>query len=409
MADVVIMPRLSLNEETSLLSQWYIKEGDTVSVGDKLFCIETDKSTMDVDSEFEGTVLKVYYGDYEVVDVLSPVCVIGKEGEEIPELELPTKAEAPLAAEAAGVQAASTAAVSDAVKAVPVAAVVSGKEKHVSPRAKSTAEKNGVTEFSAIRASGADNRIIEKDILRFLGNGRAAEEHTTEAQKSIKLPKIRKVIASNMINSLQSTAQLTISSVFNATAIQDSRERFKNEQGQMKKVTIGDMVLYAAVKTLAEKEFSYMNSWMVSDDEVIEFGSVNLGCAVDTERGLMVPTIFQAEEKSLLQISNDLKELANSCREGNISPDKLKGATFTVTNLGAFGVRTFTPIINPPQVGILGVGSIDYMMKKTKEGLLYYPGCTLSLTFDHRYIDGGPAARFMKRVCENLENFDKLI
>lgn len=408
MADIVIMPRLSLNEETSLLSQWYIKEGDKVSVGDKLFCIETDKSTMDVDSEFAGTVLKVYYGDYEVVDVLSPVCVIGQPGEEIPALDLPGKKE-PAGNSADEEIQASTAAEGKAIASATAGNVhmaETGKEKHVSPRAKGVAEKNGITEFSVIRASGADNRIIEKDVLRFMENGRAPEIHTAAAQKVIKLPKIRKVIASNMMNSLQTTAQLTIHSVFNATAIQDLRDRFKNDQSAMKKVTIGDLILYATAKTLAEDEFKYMNSWMVSDDEVIEFGSVNLGCAVDTDRGLMVPTITAADEKSLLEISNELKELANGCREGNISPDKLKGATFTVTNLGSFGVRTFTPIINPPQVGILGVGSIDYMMKKTKEGLLYYPGCTLSLTFDHRYVDGGPAARFLKGLCENLENIE---
>lgn len=406
MADVVIMPRLSLNEETSLLAQWYVKEGDTVSVGDKLFCIETDKSTMDVDSEFEGIVLKILYEDYQVVDVLSPVCVIGKEGEDISLLDLPVGQEAQ---EEKASEAQKKEVPAAAEMSVLTVATHSSEEKHVSPRAKWLAGKNGVTEFDSIKASGAENRIIERDIIRFLENGCVPEEHQETAQRVIKLPKIRKVIANNMKNSLQSTAQLTIHSVFNATGMQNCREQFKNQNGEMKTVTIGDLILYAAAKTLTEKEFSYMNSWMVSDEEVIEFGTVNLGCAVDTDRGLMVPTIFNADTRSLLHISNELKELASACREGNISPDKLKGATFTVSNLGAFGVRTFTPIINPPQVGILGVGCIDYMMKKTKEGILYYPGCTLSLTFDHRYVDGGPAARFLKKLCENLENIEELI
>lgn len=406
MADIVIMPRLSLNEDTSLLSSWYVKEGDTVAAGDKLFCIETDKSTMDVDSEFAGTVLKCYYGDYSVVQVLTPVCVIGQPGEEVPELEVPAQ-------EAAGEQTAGeTAAAAQTTAEAPTAeaavpAVGAGK-KGVSPRARKLAEQNGITEYAVIRPSGAENRILEEDILRFMQNGRVAEVHgATGERKVVKLPKIRKVIAKNMLNSLQTTAQLTLNSVFNASAIQDLRAKYKAQQGEMKNVTIGDLILYAVSRTLGE--FPYMNSWMNGEDEAIEFSDVNLGVAVDTERGLMVPTIPAADAKSLLEISNELKDLAAECREGSIAPDKLKEATFTVSNLGAYGVRTFTPVLNPPQVGILGVGTIDYMVKKTKEGLLYYPACSLSLTIDHRLVDGGPGARFLKKLCENLENIESLI
>jgi pyruvate dehydrogenase E2 component (dihydrolipoamide acetyltransferase) len=406
MADVVIMPRLSLNEETNLLSQWYVAEGDKVSVGDKLFCIETDKSTLDVDSEFEGTVLKKYYDDYAVVTVLTPVCVIGQEGDEIPELEVPAEeaaedAAAPAAEASVQAEAATEAAAS-------VAAPDSLKEKKgISPRAKKLAEQNGINNFTAIPASGAENRILEEDIINYMKNGAPVLRQPTGEKKTVKLPRIRKVIAKNMMNSLQSTAQLTMSSVFNASAIQACRARFKAEEGEMKNVTIGDLVLFATARTL--EEFPYMNSWMVNDDEAIEFADVNLGCAVDTERGLMVPTIMGANVKSLLEVSNDLKEMTGECRKGSISPDKLKEATFTVTNLGSFGIRTFTPILNPPQVGILGVGTIDYMMKQTREGVLYYPGCTLSLTVDHRLVDGGPAARFLKKLCENLEHIEELI
>jgi len=404
MADVVIMPRLSLNEETNLLSQWYVAEGDKVSVGDKLFCIETDKSTLDVDSEFEGTVLKRYYGDYEVVTVLTPVCVIGQEGDEIPELEVPkeeAREEAPAAASPAEVPMEVSA---PAGKAAP-AAEEKGK-KGISPRARRLAEQNGITNFQVIPASGAENRILEEDIINYMKNGVTVRQATGE-KRNVKLPKIRKVIAKNMMNSLQSTAQLTMTSVFNASGLQACRARFKAEQGERKNVTIGDLILFAAARTL--EEFPYMNSWMLNEDEAVEFEDVNLGCAVDTERGLMVPTIMAANVKSLLEISNELKDLAGECRKGSISPDKLKEATFTVSNLGSYGIRSFTPILNPPQVGILGVGTIDYMMKQTKEGMLCYPACTLSLTVDHRLVDGGPAARFLKKLCENLENIENLI
>lgn len=408
MADVVIMPRLSLNEETNLLSQWYVAEGDKVSAGDKLFCIETDKSTMDVDSEFEGIVLKKYYDDYAVVSVLTPVCVIGKEGDEIPDLVIPAEAAQETSEGEAALTAAPVTSEVLTVSAADMGRADSKKgEKGISPRARKLAEQNGITNYQAIPASGAENRILEEDIIRYMRDGVTETRQATGEKRTVKLPKIRKVIAKNMMHSLQSTAQLTMTSVFNATGLQACRSRFKAEQGEMKQVTIGDLILFATARTL--EEYPYMNSWMLSDEEAIEFTDVNLGCAVDTERGLMVPTIMAANTKSLLEVSNDLKELAGECRKGSISPEKLKEATFTVSNLGAFGIRTFTPILNPPQVGILGVGAIDYMVKQTKEGMLCYPACTLSLTVDHRLVDGGPAARFLKKLCENLEHIEELI
>ncbi len=330
MANTVIMPRLSLNEETSLLAQWYVSEGDSVAVGDRLFCIETDKSTMDVDSEFAGTVLKAYYGDYEVVQVLTPVCVIGEPGEEVPELEIVKEdADAPAAETSESAQTKVQGGNEPASPALDLPAD-EGKMKGVSPRAKVLAAKNGITEFAVIRPSGADNRILEEDIIRFMENGREPEVRAASgARKVVKFSKIRSIISKNMQNSLQSTAQLTYSNIFNASGVQALRERFKREQGELKNVTIGDLILFAVSRTMAE--FPYMNAWM-GDDEVIEFADVNLGVAVDTERGLMVPTIPAAQTKSLKEISDELKALAGECREGNIHPSKLQGATFTVSN-----------------------------------------------------------------------------
>lgn len=417
MADSVIMPRLSLNEDTSLLSQWYVQEGDQVAAGDKLFCIETDKSTMDVDSEFAGTVLKKYYGDYSVVPVLAPVCVIGEPGEAVPEPEQTAQPEKETALQenlpgegAPGAQPSGQAGQQGAAPGTGTSSLsgagLAQEKKGVSPRARRLAEQNGITEFRAILPSGAENRILEEDILRFMAKGRKPEIQGSFGEKRIvKLPKIRRVIAQNMLHSLQSTAQLTLNAVFNASGIQALRAKFKQEQGERKGVTIGDLILYGVSRTL--KDFSYMNAWMISDEEAAEFADVNLGVAVDTERGLMVPTIPAADTKSLKEISDELKSLAAECRQGNISPDKLKDATFTVTNLGSYGVRSFTPVLNPPQVGILGVGAIDYAVKKTQEGFLCYPACSLSLTIDHRYVDGGPGARFLKKLCENLETIEE--
>jgi pyruvate dehydrogenase E2 component (dihydrolipoamide acetyltransferase) len=149
---------------------------------------------------------------------------------------------------------------------------------------------------------------------------------------------------------------------------------------------------------------------MLDDNNIRLFKHVNLGVAVDTPRGLMVPTIFHADEMSLLEISKAVKELAAQCREGNISPDKLTGGTFTVSNLGNMGVESFTPVINPPQTGILGVCCTTERVRKAADGSLQvYSAMGLSLTYDHRAVDGSPAARFQKELAHNLENFTALL
>ncbi|WHH57031.1 dihydrolipoamide acetyltransferase family protein [Petroclostridium sp. X23] len=399
MANIVNMPRLSLNEDSNLLTEWLVNEGDSVKEGDGLFSIETDKSSLVVYSDFTGIVLKKYYNDYEVVQALTPVCVIGHPGEEIPELSI--EENTGINSEKAEEKASEP--VDVVVPSTDIPVGVPADHGKISPRARRLAEANGI-EIKGIIPSGAENRIIEADIIAAMTNGKTDSVKKKENVK--KLPKIRQVIAKNMMNSLQNSAQLTNVSIFNISAILDYRERCKKDE-KLSGITIGDMINYVVAKTLSE--FPYINAHMVSDTEVVEYGEVNLGVAVDTERGLMVPTIADASKKSLSQISAELKSMATECQSGKISPEKLSGGTFTVSNLGALGIRMFTPILNPPQVGILGVGCTDYAMKKTKEGILYYPSCTLSLTYDHRVVDGAPASRFLKKLCENLENFEQYI
>jgi pyruvate dehydrogenase E2 component (dihydrolipoamide acetyltransferase) len=401
MAEIVNMPRLGLNDTSNMIGEWLVKEGDRVKKGDELFTIETDKSSMSVYAEVSGTVLKRLYDEYEAVEVLKPVCVVGGEGENIDailkSLIPPDDAEPEIK------ETVSTEKSTPDFTAAEVKKDLPKGDAFLSPRAKELAEKNGVS-TSGIQPSGAEGRILEEDVL---GRMRSGDAVVKEAFRVVKLSGIRSVIAKNMMHSLQNTAQLTSHTVFNASAILDYREKLKNTGGAEQNITIGDMILFAVARTL--KDFGYMNAHMVSESEMVLFEDVHLGCAVDTERGLMVPTIFRAHALSLPEISGQVKELAGACREGNIPPDKLAGGTFTVTNLGTLGVREFTPILNPPQVGILGVGAIDYMMKKTPQGMLYYPAGHLSLTYDHRAVDGVPSARFLRTICEKLENFKSLL
>ena len=168
------------------------------------------------------------------------------------------------------------------------------------------------------------------------------------------------------------------------------------------------MVLYAVSRTLSAH--ANLNAHYFEEEGKMRlFSAVNLGIAVDTERGLLVPTLFGADKLSLNEISVKAKELITAAQKGSIAPDLLRGASFTITNLGSLGVESFTPVINPPQTGILGVDTITRRIKEVAGKDVFYPAMGLSLTFDHRAIDGAPAARFLRDLCANLENFDLLL
>ena len=211
-----------------------------------------------------------------------------------------------------------------------------------------------------------------------------------------------------MTNSLSTMAQLTQQYSFDATQIQAYRAMLKPMDAPMGKISLNDMVMFAVAKTILV--CPDLNANMVEDNVIRHFNHVNLGFACDTPRGLLVPTIFHADEMSLLELSMEAKRLAAAARDGSLSPDEMTGATFTVTNIGSFGCEAFTPVVNPPQIGILGVCNIQTKIKSAKDGMIEtYPAMGLSLTFDHRAIDGAPAARYMSELCKSLEGFMTLM
>ena len=223
-----------------------------------------------------------------------------------------------------------------------------------------------------------------------------------------KLPNIRKVIAKSMHASLSTMAQLTLNTSFDATKLMAFRASLKGgaEKMGLANITLNDMVLYAVSRVLLNHRS--LNAHYL-DDTMRFFNTVNLGIAVDTERGLLVPTVFGAEKLTLNGLSRAAKSVITEAQQGTISPDKLKGGTFTVTNLGSLGIESFTPVINPPQTGILGVDTITRRIKEVNGEDVSYPAMGLSLTFDHRALDGAPAAKFLKELCFALENFDLLL
>jgi pyruvate dehydrogenase E2 component (dihydrolipoamide acetyltransferase) len=313
-------------------------------------------------------------------------------------------------------------------KAEPAKIAPPDGEIKISPRAKQYA-KQAKADLSKAIPTGPDGRIIERDVIELVSKGhrlyaecemRNAEcemkATTSEGKENaalytdVKLPNIRKIIAKSMQASLSEMAQLTLNSSFDASVILAFRKNLKdNAQAlALENITLNDIVLYAAAKTL--KKHKDANAHYLGELGVIRyFEAVNLGVAVDTERGLLVPTIFGADNLSLNELAKQTKKTIGEAQSGSIHPDKLKGGTFTITNLGALGVESFTPVINPPQTCILGVNNITRRIKQIDGRDVFYDCMGLSLTFDHRALDGAPAAKFLKDLCSNLENFDLLL
>jgi len=306
---------------------------------------------------------------------------------------------------------------------------------NVSPRARNAADRLGLYVGDAV-PTGPNGRVIERDVTTLAESVATQPETAEEADSAEIIPettaqappasapdsalalagpftdekfsKIRSVIATSMHASLQNTAQLTHHHSFDATEVQAVRRAFKaSENPAIKAISIGDMVLFAIVKTL--HEHPDMNAHLADGNILRRFEDVNLGVAVDTPRGLMVPTIFAANKKTLSEISTEVKQLAAEARLGSINPDLLQGGSFTVSNLGPTGVEMFTPILNPPQVGIFGVCGVTTKVKQTEKGILTYPSIGMSLTYDHRAVDGAPASRFAQAVCEKLSQFSLLL
>ena len=442
MATPIIMPRQGQSVESCIITAWNKKVGDTVEKGEILFSYETDKSSFDEPAPESGKLLAIFHEEGDDVPCLENVCVIGNDGEDFAQFA-PASEDDAAPAEEVKTETATVAAIE-----VPAEVVASADANGaISPRAKLLADKTGADLLKA-NPTGPNGRIIERDVQSLLDRGltvsaAAAAGYTSalegsgingkvvladlsakpaEAAATVsapapvaeyvdeKLPNIRKVIAKSMHASLSNMAQLTLNASFDATKIMALRASLKNgaEKLGLANITLNDMVLYAVSRVILNHRT--LNAHYLDDSNTMRFfNTVNLGIAVDTDRGLLVPTLFNAEKLSLNDLSKSAKAVITDAQKGTINPDYLKGASFTITNLGSLGIESFTPVINPPQTGILGVDTITRRIKEVNGEDVTYPAMGLSLTFDHRALDGAPAAKFLKDLCFALENFDLLL
>lgn len=432
MVTPVIIPRLGNTVESCIIGSWKKKEGEKIKKGDILLEIETDKTTFEVEAPADGILLGAFFKEGDIVPVLTNIAVIGDKGEEFesyrpkPEEakkelpEQPVKEKDEEEKEIPRVEKETTV----DQQAVREEGWTSGG---ISPRAKKFAKTHSVN-LDRIAGSGPHGRIMERDVIKYF--------HTTPRSSSLagklldegwkhkgtysgtggmiiredlrqpgkRLSTIRTTIAKHMHSSLIETAQYTITISARADAILSLRKKIKGMTVEhlLPDITINDMVMYAVIYTLmSHPEF---NAEFI-DGKVYQYKDINLAFACDTPRGLMVPVVKRAQQLSLRELSLAVEKLSNEAISGNIAPDDLTGGTFTTTNIGSMGIEYFTPILNTPQVAVLGICNIDLKPVKIGKDVQFIEHIKLCLTVDHQVIDGASAARFLRALKDNIENF----
>lgn len=447
MATAVVMPKQGNTVETCIIASWKKSVGDPVSQGEVLCEVETDKALLEVESPAAGTLLAQFFQEGDEVPVLINIAAIGEPGENVDSLrpEGATAQAAPPTAAAAPTQPETT-----AVSAAPVQTAEADGRIKASPRARNLAQQKGI-DVAALLGSGPGGRIIERDVQAAIqkqpvmtplarsmmaqgdfaaparGSGASGRIMAGDLQPRATAPAaapaaapaedevqvipvkgMRKLIAERMLESLQTTAQLTLNSSADARSLLAYRQRLKEsaEELGLQKVTINDLVLLAVSRTLTR--YPELNA-LFKDNAVSQYKAVHLAFAVDTPRGLMVPVIRRANTLSLKQIAQEARRLASACLEGSVLPDELNGGTFTVTNLGSLGVESFTPVLNPPQVGILGVSNVNLKPVEVNGEVQFIPHLGLSLTINHQVVDGAPAARFLQALSQGLAQLELLL
>lgn len=412
MAYEVLMPQLGLTMEEGTVSEWKKHEGDAVKAGDVLLEITTDKLTNEVTSEHDGTLLKIVAQEGEDIPVKGLLCYIGQPGEAV--------GDAPAAAPAPAEAALAAAPAAAAAPAPAPAASANGKRIRISPLARKTAAKLGV-DYTGLTGSGPSGRIIQKDILAAAEAQKnapaapaaaapAAEKKAApktsldlmEGDTVVKLSGMRKVVAERMLASHTEIPPVTQNIKVDVTELMKFRKMLLAETG--KKYSVNDLVLKAVAKCLTNHP-EILVSFDEANHQIIQRAHVNIGMAVALDAGLITPVIRDADKMGLDQISATAKDLAARAKENKLLPDEYKGSTITVSNLGMFGIETFTPIINQPDSVIIGVCAIEDELALDDEGkVVKKQVMRLSVTLDHRTLDGAVVAKFEMDLRDLLQN-----
>ena len=427
MATPVEMPQLGTSVEECVLTRWLKREGDVIAAGDPIAEIETDKTTFEVSAPVAGTLLARFFDEGALVPVFTNLFVIGAPGESTESFRPAAGGATRAAAATSGGPVAPTSANSPSV----VREATTRRAIAFSPRASRFAAAHNFYPAS-IAGSGPGGRVLEHDLRRAFEAG-ASPQSRPEPVAAPPLPDhgpvtgLRATIARRMRESLASTAQYTLNGSADATGLVSLRARVKTRMADgLRDITIGDLVAFCTVQALLDAPG--LNAEYI-DGRIVQHAHVHLAFAVDTPRGLLAPVVRNAQDLSVVELSAQLKALAESAVTGAIQPDDLSGATFTVSNLGSLGIESFTPLINPPQVAILGVGTIQprvvrrtgprdvVRIRETSArramalagSVEFVDSLGLSLTCDHQVVDGVPGARFLQVVRRKIESVESLV
>jgi pyruvate dehydrogenase E2 component (dihydrolipoamide acetyltransferase) len=430
MATPVEAPKLGNTVEECIIAKWLKAKGAAVSSGEAIAEIETDKATFELPAPVGGTLLETFFQEGALVPVFTVICAIGEPGEDVEALrpkaagpataEMGSRESQGWQAEAPGPQAAGTVG-----QALSPANQASPSEQVLSPRARRFAQDHGFHP-ERVAGSGPGGRVLEEDLRElYYGTPRtsfAARKRMEEGAGArgegsgpagmilsedlgpvpAPMSGIRQKIARRMRESLASTAQYTLNASAGAAGLLALRARIKTTPGAPD-ININDMVVFCAVRALLE--FPDLNAELI-EGRLYKHAHVHVGFACDTPRGLVVPVVRDADKLSAADLAARMRALTAAAVQGSIAPDDLSGATFTVSNLGGLGIESFTPVLAPPQVAILGVDAIGVKPVRRDGKVEFVDVIGFSLTCDHQAVDGAPGARFLQVLKRHIENVE---
>ncbi len=407
MAETINMPKLGFDMAEGLLVRWVKQVGEQINKGDVLAEIETDKATVEVESSTSGVVLAHIVDQGTMVPVNAPIAVVGVEGEKV-DTASPSKVESPRSEEKPVAQSAPT--------IVPAAQSSTSAERGLvkaSPLAKKIARDNKL-DWARIQGSGPGGRVVKKDVEAVLADGQMSKVESrpsasitnyqspiSSEDKTIPTTKLRQAIGRRLVESKQTIPHFYVTHEYKMEALMETRKQINAYLGENEKVSVNDFIIKAAALTL--RQFPNLNA-TIKGNEIIQFGHVNVSVAVTVPGGLMTVVVKDADQKSLRQVSAEIKAMAARAREGKVKPEDVDGSTFSTSNLGMYDVEEFIAIVNPPEAAILAIGSAKEVPVVESGQVKVGSRMKATISVDHRISDGAESAQFMQAMAGFLEN-----
>lgn len=403
MAKNIVMPTLGLTMTEGTIETLYFNEGDAINTGDVIAEINSEKLSSPVESPVSGTILKINVQEGDVLPIKEVIAIVGEEGEEVASDE--QDKDVPDVPEEASEEV-SSASTKEETSSKPRNQGSDGERIFATPLARKMAEEKGI-DLSDVNGTGGNHRITRLDIDRYVPSEKVVSSVQSKdtATWGIGLSGMRKTIARRMMESIQTTAQVTNHRKVDITNLMAFRKEIKEKVSRpLNKGELSINTLVTRAVILALQENRELNAWYHNGNHEVQ-EAIHIGMATDIEEGLVVPVIREADQKTLSQLGSTIASVASQARNGSLPEDLYSGSTFTITNLGGANIEYFTPIINLPEVAILGVGTLSDELALDNEGTVtVHQKLPLSLTYDHQIIDGAPASRFLETVSEYLND-----